>query len=72
MSKPLATDANKSAEPSLTHPVATPDAKSDQKPPLLETPYSPFASMPALLELPYKPYAEKSEPEAPYEPYKGM
>jgi hypothetical protein len=59
MSDQLAADANKSPQPPLTHPGATPDAERAQKPPLPEPPY--------------KPYAKKSGlPEPPYEPYKGM
>jgi len=53
-----ATDANKSLEPPLPYPGATPDAERAQKP--------------ALPEPPYKPYAETALPEPPYEPYKGM
>jgi hypothetical protein len=53
-----ATNANKSLEPPLPYPGATPDAERAQKP--------------ALPEPPYKPYAETVLPEPPYEPYKGM
>ena len=54
-----ATNANKSIEPPLPYPGATPDAERAQKP--------------ALPELPYEPYAKKPPLPGPaYEPYKGM
>jgi hypothetical protein len=68
-----ATDSNKSLEPPLAYPGATPDAERAQKPPLPEPPYEPYSRKPSLPEPPYKPYAEKPPlPETPYEPYKGM
>ena len=68
-----ATKANKSLEPPLPYPGATPDAERAQPPPLPELPYEPYCQKPALSEPPYKPYAEKPVlPCAPYEPYKGM
>jgi hypothetical protein len=48
-----ATNANKSLEPPLPYPGATPDAERAQKP--------------ALPEPPSKPYAETVLPEPPYE-----
>ena len=64
------TNANKSPEPPLSYPGATPDAGRSQKPALPEPPYRPYAKKPALPEPPYKPYAKKSAlPEPPYEPY---
>jgi len=64
-----ATHANKSLEPPLPYPGATPDAERAQKPALPEPPYE-YAKKPALPEPPYKPYAKKpSPPELPYEPY---
>jgi hypothetical protein len=68
-----ATGANKSLEPSLPYPGATPVAERAKKPPLLGPPYEPYAKKPPLPEPPYKPYAKKSGVhEPPYEPYKGM
>jgi len=71
-----ATNANKSLEPPLPYPGATPDGERAQKSALPEPPYKtykPYAKKPALSEPPYKPYAKKSAlPEPPYEPYKGM
>jgi hypothetical protein len=65
-----ATNANKSLEPPLLYPGATPDAERAQKPPLPEPPYKPYAKKPALPEPPYKPYAQKPVlAEPPYEPY---
>jgi hypothetical protein len=52
------TKANKSLEPPLPYPGATPDTERAKKP--------------ALPEPPYKPYSEINLPKAPYEPYKGM
>jgi hypothetical protein len=52
----LVKDANKSAEPPLTHPGAPPDSERAQQPPLLEPPYRPYAENPALQEPPYEPY----------------
>lgn len=49
-------NANKSLEPPLPYPGATPDAERAQKPPLPEAPYKPYAKKPALPEPPYKPY----------------
>jgi hypothetical protein len=73
ISEEMATDTNKTPEPPLPHPEATPDAERAQKPPLPAPPYRPYAKTPAAPEPPYKPYAKKSEPpEPPYEPYKGM
>ena len=54
-----AINANKSLEPPLSYPGATPDAERAQKPPLPEPPSKPYAKQPA-------------PPEPPYEPYKGM
>jgi hypothetical protein len=82
-----ATNANKSLEPPLPYPGATPDAERAQKPLLPEPPYKPYSKKPAPSEPPYKPYAKKPAlpeppyepyakkpalPEPPYEPYKGM
>ena len=69
-----ATKANKSLEPPLPYPGATPDAERAQKPPLPESPYKPYAKKPAVSgEPPYAPYAKKPAlPGPPYEPYKGM
>src|SRR2546430_9379002 len=65
-----ATNANKSIEPPLPYPGATPDAERAEKQPLPEPPYEPYAKKPALPGLPYKPYAQKPAlPELPYEPY---
>ena len=73
MFKRSATNANKSLEPPLPYPGATPDAERAKKPALPEPPYKPYAKKPGLPEPPYKPYAKKSAlPEPPYEPYKGM
>ncbi len=52
------TDANRSPEPPLTHPAATPDAEYEKQLPLLEPPYRPYANLPP--------------PGPPYEPYKGI
>jgi hypothetical protein len=49
-----ATNANKSLEPPLPYPGATPDAERAKKPPLPEPPYKPYAKKPALPEPPYK------------------
>ena len=65
-------NANKSPEPPLSYPGATPDAERAQKPTLPEPPYEPYAKKPALPEPPYEPYAKKPVPEPLYEPYKGM
>ena len=59
MVKHSATKQNKSLEPPLSYPGATPDAERAQKPPLPEPPYEPYAKKPML-------------PEPLYEPYKGM
>ncbi len=68
-----ATNANKSIEPPLPYPGATPDAERAQKPALPGPPYKPYAQKPALPELPYEPYAKKPPLPGPaYEPYKGM
>jgi hypothetical protein len=69
-----ATNANKSLEPPLPYPGATPDADRAQKPPLPEIPYKPYTQDPPLLcDRSYKPYTKKSElPEPVYEPYKGI
>jgi len=68
-----ATKANKSFEPPVPYPEATPDAERAQKPPLPESPYKPYAKKPAQPEPPYRPYAKKpAPPDPPYEPYKGM
>jgi hypothetical protein len=47
---------NKSLEPPLPYPGATPDAECAQKPALPEPPYKPYAKKPALAEPPYEPY----------------
>jgi len=68
-----ATDANKSLEPPLPYPGATPDAERAKKPPLPEPLYEPYAKKPPLPGPPYAPYAKKPAlPRPPYEPYKGM
>jgi hypothetical protein len=68
-----AANANKSLEPPLPYPGATPDAERAQMPALPEPPYRPYSDKPAVPEPPYKPYANKPAlPEPPYEPYKGM
>jgi hypothetical protein len=51
-----AAKTNKSLEPPLPYPGATPDAERAQKPPLPEALYKPYAKKPALPEPPYKPY----------------
>ena len=76
------TNDNKSPEPPLAHPRATPDGERAperpykpyaEKPALTEAPYKPYAEKPALTEPPYKPYTDKpAVPEPPYEPYKGI
>ena len=43
-----ATNANKSLEPPLPYPGATPDAERAQKPPLPEPPYKPYGKKPVL------------------------
>jgi hypothetical protein len=58
MTNHLAANANKSLEPPLSYPGATPDAERAKKP--------------ALPEPRYKPYSEINLPKPPYEPYKGM
>jgi hypothetical protein len=66
-----ASTANKSLEPPLPYPGATPDAERAQKPALPEPPYQPYPEKPALNEPPYEPYAKKPpHTEPPYEPYK--
>jgi hypothetical protein len=55
-----ATNANKSLEPPLSYPGATPDAERAQKPPLPEPPYKPYAQKLPLPGPPYKPDAKKS------------
>jgi hypothetical protein len=50
-----ATNTNKSLEPPLPYPGATPDAERAQKPLLPEPPYEPYAKKPALSGPPYKP-----------------
>jgi hypothetical protein len=88
MVSPSASNANKSLEPPLSYPGATPDAERARKPLLPEPPYEPYAKKPPLPgEPPYKPYAKKPAPPGPpykpyakkpavaeplYEPYKGM
>jgi hypothetical protein len=88
MSNNSTSKRNKSLEPPLPYPGATPDAERAQKPALPEPPYKPYAKDPAVLpeppykpyaensalpEPPYKPFAKKSGPTGPrYEPYKGM
>ena len=57
-----ATDANKSLEPPLPYPGATPGAERAKKPPLPEPPYEPYAKKPPLPRPPYEPYAKKPPP----------
>jgi len=65
-----ATKANKSLEPPLPYPGATPDSERAKQPPLPEPPYKPYAEKPPLPGPPYEPYSKKSPlPESPYEPY---
>ena len=65
-----ATNANRSVEPPLSYPGATPDAELAQKPPLPEPPYKPYAKQSPPPGPPYKPSAKKSAlPEPSYEPY---
>ena len=52
----LGTNANKSLEPPLSYPGATPDAERAHKPPLPEPPYKPYDKQPAPPEPPYEPY----------------
>jgi hypothetical protein len=73
MANRSATNANKSLEPPVPYPGATPDAERAQKPPLPEIPYKPYTQDLPLSDPSYKPYAKESElPEPEYEPYKGM
>jgi hypothetical protein len=51
-------DANKSIEPPLSYPGATPDAERAKKPPLPEPPYKPYAKKPLLPGPPYEPYKD--------------
>jgi len=73
MVKHSANNANKSLEPPLSYPGATPDAERAQKPALPDPPYKPYAEKPAPPGPPYRPYAKKpTAPEPLYEPYKDM
>lgn len=73
MANRSATNANKSLEPPMPYPGATPDADRAQKPPLPEIPYKPYTQDLPLSDPSYKPYAKESElPEPEYEPCKGM
>ena len=65
------TKTNKSLDPPLPYPGATPDAERAQKPALPEPPYKPYSET-TLPKPPYKPYSEINLPKPPYEPYKGM
>jgi hypothetical protein len=68
-----ATNSNKSLEPALPYPGATPDADRAQKPPLPEIPYKPYTQDLPLSDSSYKPYAKESELlKSVYEPYKGI
>ena len=69
-----AAKANKSLEPPVPYPGATPDAERAQKPRLPEPPYKPYANEPPVPgEPPYEPYAKKPAlPEPPYERYKDI
>jgi hypothetical protein len=68
-----ATKANKSLEPLVPYPGATPDAERAQKPPLPEPPYEPYAKKRVPGEPPYQPYTKKPAPPGPpYEPYKDI
>jgi hypothetical protein len=51
-------DANKSIEPPLSYPGATPDAERAKKPPLPEPAYKPYAKKPPLPGPPYEPYKD--------------
>ena len=69
-----APSANRSLEPPLPYPGATPDADRAKKPALPEPPYEPYVKKAPLPgEPPYEPYAKRPPlPGPPYEPYKGM
>ena len=47
---------NKSLEPPLPYPGATPDAERAKKPALPEPPYEPYVGKRARSEPPYEPY----------------
>ncbi len=48
--------ANKSLDPPLPYPGATPDADRAKKPPLPDLPYAPYEEKPDQVEPPYEPY----------------